>query len=821
MPVILRVLTAQFEFTVWCNDIAKRQHAYQQTLSKRDKAQLSMAAAQGEDIEVYQNKASVRFSPPLLIQELAIAEVIKNEAETSPFEKTAEINLNNPSFFENIRYQFSWDFFEDVEEAQLAHRSYLVNEGFRFAKARRSIPARLTGTIDTRNDVGWMRLPLEYVLAGQTIKSNISFEVLPTKIDMHRDLPAMYEPIDQNFPLWRFSLVGKTEQDTAKGQVRGHFPLLWLANFGHLREQFERGLKVIAQAPHSRLQPFVLSVKADRLKGRLSHRLIERVKEDLANGRQDKRYQPERKRLSVDTPENRFIKMTVSTCKRQLADFERKLRDANKVPDRQRLSDAFLDELHCWQQPLQKVLSQSFLEEVGTYSALSRESLVLQEKTGYSAVYRVWQELKFYLDVFGNHSSVSMKSVAEIYEVWCFLTLKNILVDELGFKDVTRQERALQLNEFLEYKLKDGFAGAFEFKRIDGVKARLVHEPQFTKKGKDIRSYLVDQKPDVVLEVQLAPPSGKRFIWLFDAKYRIKSDSRFGDGSVESVDMVPDDAINQMHRYRDALIRITRDNNSSEFDKSRPVFGAFALYPGCFDQGNEDNPYREAIVETGIGAFAMLPMSMEAGAQERTGHSWLSEFLLSQIGADPKTGVHYSTESLEEQFYVQEAARIPYYGMRQLLYPDLTMTVALGGKEGRRNEYFTAFDNGTAKCYHLPKNTFESMYKQHVVGEIRYLALAVTSDSDSDNKCIDKLWPVKRMSLVPRNTITEEQAGKESVSDDSFYLFELGKPLGLKDTIQSVPNDSFRASMKLTTLAKLESVQEFDEIKSVYQEVLV
>src|SRR5690606_21097133 len=225
--------------------------------------------------------------------------------------------------------------------------------------------------------------------------------------------------------------------------------------------------------------------------------------------------------------ENRFIKMAVNHSKRQLAEFEAKLRQSNQAPERQRLSDSFLNELHRWQQPLQKVLNQSFLKDVGAYTGLSRESLVLQQKTGYSAVYRVWQELKFYLDVFGNQSSISMKSVAEIYEVWCFLCLKQILEQDLGFELVENSAAELKQNDFFEYQLKDGFAGAFRFKRADGVTARLAHEPEFTKKGKPIRSYLVNQEPDIVLEVTLPKTarSGsdeeKQFIWLFDAMYRI------------------------------------------------------------------------------------------------------------------------------------------------------------------------------------------------------------------------------------------------------------------------------------------------------------
>jgi len=675
----------------------------------------------------------------------------------------------------------------------------------------------------------------------------------------------MYQAIDKVYPLWRFSLVEKTEQDAAISQQRGHFPLMWLANFAALRKRFEQGLKVICAAPHSRLQPTVANIKAAKLKGRLPHKLAEKVKQDFANGQYDKRYAVEKKQLSVDTPENRFIKMAVSKSKRQLAEFEHKLRQSNQAPERQRLSDSFLNELHSWQQPLQKVLGQSFLKEVGAYTGLNRESLVLQQKTGYSAVYRVWQELKFYLDLFGNQSSISMKSVAEIYEVWCFLCLKQILEQDLGFELVENGAAKLAQNDFFEYKLKDGFAGAFRFKRSDGVTARLAHEPKFTRKGQSIRSYLVNQEPDIVLEVTLPKSADltkadsseeKQFIWLFDAKYRIKTEkNRFDDSNedIESKDYVPDDAINQMHRYRDALIRLSEPHDSKSLSsgnsgqspkKSRPVFGAFALYPGFFDQATTPNPYAAAIEEVGIGAFALLPsqnepcqngpsqneLSQTESTQTKSrysGHQWLLEFLQAQIGTAPnsQTGqgneVIYPVAGMAERLYVQEAARIPYYGMRQVLYPDLTMTVALGGQRGRDNGYFEQFEQGTALWYHLPQSTFLQKFKQHIAEEIRYLALASTSDTQSSTKQIDKLWPVKRVTVLPRYAITEEQAGKKSGSADLYYLFELGKPLSLQTPVTNVPHRPMKNSMKLTTLTRLESVTKFTEVEKVYEAAMV
>lgn len=904
MPELLRIQTTQFELSIWCSDISQRQATYQTTLAKRQAISNQLQA---------QNSV-IRFSPPLpIIQASFMGEPMTIDGSITHPILTAQLELNSPIFFENIQYQFEWLFFneqdsdneltenEPVERVKLAcltHRSHLINESFRFGEAHRSIPARLTGSINTANDVGWMRLPLEYKTASQTYNSHIAFEVLPTKMSLHDDLPAMYQAIDSVFPLWRFSLVEKTEQDTAQSQQRNYFPLLWLANFSHLRDQLTQALKVISQAPHSRLQAHTSYNKAARLKGKLPARLGAKIKEDFASGLYEQRYQVTKKQLSVDTPENRFIKMVVATSKKRLSDFEHKLRRSNAAPDKQRLSDAFLDELNHWQQPLQKTLTQGFMTDVGDYNGRSRESLVLQQKSGYSSVYRIWQELKFYLDVFDNQSSISMKSVAEIYEIWCFLTLRNILIDELGFEEIPTKKQTLKLNSFFEYQLKDGFIGAFEFIRADGVKAKLAHEPLFTKSGTAIRSYLISQKPDIVLEITLPTADDKRFIWLFDAKYRIKTSSNhFNDSNndidindefdISATDFVPDDAINQMHRYRDALIRITQDKENevntgkdmARIQKSRPVFGAFALYPGYFDQKNNDNPYLSAINEVAIGAFALLPSALpidstnnseSSNQNSNNGHYWLSKFLQQQIGdgrsnqstateldstrleniklekvkmasTKPKNEVnskqtgyridkqidkhveHKRAHNLEEQLYLQDAARIPYSGMQQVLYHDLTLTIALAltNLKDREPSYFDNFKTGIAKWYHLPQSTFLGKYKQHIVNEIRYLALAITADHDSHSKQITMLWPIKNVTLSPRYKINKEQAGKKSNSDLPYYLFELGKPLTLKNAICNVSYDRFKNSMKLTTLNYLQETSDFSDLGQVYEDALV
>lgn len=790
MAELLRIETPQFELTIWTNDLDKRSRIYQLTRNKRNNSE-------AEGLEL-------RFDPALQVND----------------ELSTSYKLKEPLFFENTQYQFEWVFFDNVHHAYVGHRNQTLNNGFSFASKRNHIPARLIGTINTGNHVGWLKLPIHYELDDKKYQYDISLEVLPTKMALHQDLPLMYQAIDAEFPLWRFNLLAKTEQEVGKGKQRGDFPLMWLASFAKLRQQLEKGLKIISLAPHRRLQPNTNYIKSHKLKGRLSSKLETQLAQDRANGLWHKSYRLDKKILSVDTPENRFIKMVVKNTKKQLAEFENKLRNYNELEKQQRFSDTFIHELKAWQLPLNKILGQGFLNEVGDYKESGRESLVLQQKTGYSAVYRVWQELKFYLDLFSDQTHISMKSVAEIYEVWCFLTIKNILQHDLGFDLKISKKSPLTYNNIFEYELSDGFRGAFKFKRSDGVVVRLAHEPKFTPHGKGMRSYLVSQKPDIVLDINIPEKNGqpeKHFIWLFDAKYRIKTENdHFDVNNLDDIDYVPDDAINQMHRYRDALIRLSNKSDSLITDKNRPVFGAFALYPGFFDQIADTNPYANSIKEIGIGAFALLPNASEP----EQGTAWLRNFLKQQIG-NLASSSSYPFDKISEHLSVQDAARIPYGEMKQVLYPDLTMTAALGGAKGRDKEYFSRFEKGCAKWYHLPQATFIKAFKSYVAYEIRYLALASTSINNPSSKEITKIWPVKNVKLVQRCSMTIEQAGKNSQSKDLYYLFQLGQPLYLHDSVDNVPHRPIKNSMKLTTLSYLEEVKTFKDINKVYTDALV
>ncbi len=791
MQELIRLETPDWELIISCHNLLARQQTYFDMLKRR-----------GDEVPV----SKLLFKPATSLQTAVVESTLDVEVSEVENSLVSELALANPLFFENTHYQFEWYFYnDDVKKASVAHRLQSVAQAFRFAPKRKYNAASLIGTINTGNDIGQLCLPLTYEIGNESHTVQLTLEVLPTKMQLNTDLPAMYQRIDDVFPLWRFSLAEKTEQNAAKSQHRGNFPLLWLAQFKTLRLQLETALKVIANSPHSRLQSKISYIKADRLKGRLHNKLAERVKEDVANKCLDKHYQQAKQYLSVDTPENRFIKMVVLKCKSQLEQLNLQIECKSKGEDDApyRLSKYFLEELKGWQKPLNKIQQQSFLKEVGDYKGTQRESLVLQQKTGYSSVYRVWQELKYYLDIFARHSTVSMKSVAEVYEVWCFLTLRQLLVNSLGFEEVNSDKAKLKLNDYFELQLHDGLtgAGAFTFRRADGLTARLAHEPVFRRNGQEIRSFWVTQKPDILLEVTF--PDGKKCIWLFDAKYRIKTkNDRYETDEIDTKDFVPDDAINQMHRYRDALIHINKESPRQR--KSRPVFGAFALYPGYFEQETEENPYADAIHEIGIGAFALLPSDSVGN------NKWLEDFLIGQLGSLKSS---YSAISVSEALYVNESARIPYYGMKQVLHRDLVLTAKLGMH--RNPDYIKRFTDGKGQWYHLPETFFNDQFGHHIANEICYIAIA---QEDSGVLITNKAYRVKSVALKQREEISEHQSGIASTKAkrEKYWLFELGEVLTLTNSLINPNTSGFRKSLKLTTLSNLQKTSHFGNLETVY-----
>jgi hypothetical protein len=668
------------------------------------------------------------------------------------------LDTANPVFFENRPYEFEFAFKEGVRtdyEPVIIHRLRAVADAFHFKHKK-----YLAGTINFGNDVGWFRLAVRYRTEAGLVEWPISLLVLPTKMDLQTDMNAILSAVDRQYPLWRFSISGKTEQELAESRKpHERFPLLWLAQFTGLRQQLEEAVKRILEAPHSRLLENERRIKADRLKGRLPVRIEQTLAEDFSAGNYGEHYRIVEKRLSTDTPENRFVKMVLVQCHKTMSGLHAKAVGMNVAPENQLLSDDFIGQLGKWSDSLDRLRSRPFFREIGPYADNGRESLVLHNRLGYSRVYRIWQKLKLYLDVLGNDAAISLKSMDELYEVWCFLAIKDMLIDELGFTETYSSSAKLR-NGFYEKQLIDGRQAAFEFTSATGVRLRLSHEPQFTRRGDNdgLVSFTTAQKPDIFLEADF--PDGTSLSWVFDAKYRIAEDA-------DELDKVPEDAINQMHRYRDALI-YRQGGSGGYWSKSRPVFGAFALYPGAVDEQSASNRYDDWISEVGIGAFPLLPGSP---------NGWLREFLRSRLQYSGNRVA--DAEMFTDRFYAESPMRIPARGMKQVRHEGLTALIKTGSRRSRVPEYYDALEKGEAKWMHVRMKAI-GPEERAALDEIRQV---VPCYECTDGFCCGEwCYPVESIYECERSRISAAQSGlpKEKSSDDTPYLLlGLGKPYRL------------------------------------------
>jgi len=772
MPDVLRIDTIYWVLSVWTKDVQTPRNRLKNTL-----------LARGRELP----SCPVRFSPSVTLSAVPIpADIVL------PLLPVSELVFPLPVFFENRVYDFEFQFSSGTSkkpEPEIIHWLSSVADSFRISRDC------LRGSINFGNDVGWFRLGLKFNDGRREVEQFISFEVLPVKMDLAGDFDQIHTIIDSTFPLWRFSFAKITDHELAKSRKpHERFPLLWLAMFRSLRSDLDNAVKLICRSPHSRLLPLERFQRPDRLKGLLTPRLEESVANQCRNGESNRRYRVETWRLSVDTPENRFVKMVMTCCIRELSAFIGKARLNNAVPDRERLSTVFFAELDSWKKPLEQRLSEPLFREVGAFAGMSQESMVLHQRAGYAKVYRIWQELKLYLDLFGRQAAISMKSVAELYEVWCLLEVRRMLMG-LGFTEIDSRKAALRTKDF-EKQLVDGMGTAFRFTRRDGLKIRLAHEPPFpvTKNpdSRGIYSWTTRQVPDILLEAVF--PDDSRVRWIFDAKYRIDAEEGFDD-------LIPDDAINQMHRYRDALVHMVAGEDRVT-EKSRPVVGAFVLYPGWFSEVG-DNPYAAAVEAVGIGGFPLLP-----GRENR----WLRDFLKKKFG---DLSLEESQErALEpDEHLLHDSVRIPPTGLSLSRYNDLTLVSSLGNVSGRDKEYVERFLCGNAGWYHLPASTADKKISRAVMRELRYCAVAVHSAGVVDRQ-IEYLYDIRSVRLVKRCDLSAEQAGNVNPNQNDYWLLQLGNSRRLDVPICVAAGRTFR--FRLTGVSDVLGAQNWRDLPERY-----
>ena len=608
------------------------------------------------------NKAKSNVGEDKLYSTYSWSEGVVSAKRTLDADHEIDIEQGVPApatFFDNADYPIWIEFKDYVKDAQFG--SILQNDNDRFS-FRRHI---LAGFINYKNEIGRSEIQIIYKVDKETRAFRFGFEVLSTKLDYHEHWRTIVEDIEREYRMLSLDYMRRTFHGFSPDQNGEHPDIVWWSVFEGEQQKFIKACKSIIDRPRHRLHGEEVYLRADKLKQtphNIENRLAEHRKEPAYL------YRVEQHILSNDTQENRFLKFALHQISKRYEDLRQRI-EAVKTA-----SGTMKSAILATSETLKRLQHHPFFRTIGRFKGISQESMVLQKATGYSQVYRTWNLLRRAYSLNDGLYRLQTKDIATLYEIWCFIEVSHIVKAQLHLDDEDVEHRnRMEMNGIFSWELGKGEHSRILFRK-DGIElAELVYNPKNADTEndnvgmKDLVVPTVPQKPDIVLQLTKNDlQQGMKMTYLFDAKYRI-------DGKDKGVDMPPEDAINQMHRYRDAIYY--NDYNANALKKE--VIGGYILFPGDGEPNDVAvSKFYKTIKEVNIGAFPLRPKDVE----------------------NRKLLENFIDELIHTKSYETIAHVIPQKGA----YVEVGNRVLIGLVK-ENNRLFQAFMDGTATLYYSGK----------------------------------------------------------------------------------------------------------------------
>lgn len=299
----------------------------------------------------------------------------------------------------------------------------------------------------------------------------------------------------------------------------------------------------------------------------------------------------ERKHLTVDTNENRFVKHFLISIQRKLKGLQNNL--TSKMTSY--LNPDIEQNLDTMTRKIAAFLADPLWHDVGAMAFIPVSSQVLQRREGYRQLFQLYSLLQlsskcdfFNKDDFQN--LLETKDTPTLFEYWSFFVIKEVLDGLLK----RQSSRRIVSDKPLQQNVEEGVCIIYEGgislwfnKTYPGSSGSQTGECLADDNRTD-GSYSHELRPDIVIEKH-----DKRLI--FDAKFKGKRSGFYGENEDGSVTSCKNEDIDKMHCYREAIHGVT---------------GAYILYPGeksvMYSAHNASGRYE------GVGA---MPLKPEAGAR--------------------------------------------------------------------------------------------------------------------------------------------------------------------------------------------------------------
>jgi len=489
-----------------------------------------------------------------------------------------ERSLRAPLLWETPALEVVWEQEEGGPPLRLAHPDPALRAALRDATGRGRV---LAGVLDLDGRVGTLDLQFQ---RGGALALRLLLEVFPSKMRFREDFERMLADLGGH----RLPEVLKLLPATSVGrrlEGRGSLNLTErLQIFDAFFDPVERAVRQIARQPHTGLAPVTQARPTDRLRrpdgvtraaarrggGPLLQLGAFTVPARLPDGHREP---------SFDTPANRFVARALRSLGALVGRLRAQRGGRWDDPELHARLDGRLTSIR-------RLRSLDFLRDLPDRP--EEPDLVVQRAPGYRELLRGYRRTLLGFSVVAGDVQMGLNDLWALYERWCAVRVEQELARLLGPGVGTLDRPAGG---------RRGAGPGVVF--ADGTRLRAQA------RAKDGAAHT----PDLVLELQRSAPGGGRatFQIVLDAKYRLEW--------VGGAARPPQDALNAIHRYRDALVR------PGPAGSLREVYGGVVLFPHP-DERVYLREERSAWVDfdrIGVGAVPLSPGQGDAL------QSWLTQ----------------------------------------------------------------------------------------------------------------------------------------------------------------------------------------------------
>ncbi len=506
-----------------------------------------------------------------------------------------ECSLPAPLLWETKALEVVWEHDDAGPALALHHADPVLRSALRDASGRGRV---LAGSLDLESRVGF--LDLEFRRGGVPVV-RLQLEVFPSKLGFRRDFERMLQDLGGH----RLPHVLRLLPPTSVARQLENRGALTLSEryqvFDAFFEPIDLALRQIAGQPHTGLARVAVPRPVDRLRRPDAATRRAARRSGGPQVRAASRVLPARlpdghREASFNTPANRFVARAL----RSLSGLVSVVRAQRGAPWNDPQLRGLVEQR---QGVLRRWLVQDFLRDVP--DRVEAPDLVVQRAPGYRDVLKWYRRTLLAFSVLTGDVRMGLKDLWYLYQLWCAVRVEQEATRLLGVGEGSLVPATTH---------RPALGGRVEF--ADGTVLTAQH-----RSGTDAGGAV--HQPDLLLELRRPAPrlAGEAgFQLVLDAKYRLAwSGGRPGP---------PQDALNAIHRYRDAVI--AQGHSRVE----RRVYGGVILFP----HPDEDAYAREPgsawhdFERMGVGAIPLVPGQGRLLQQWMAGLLHASDVRLDRLG---------------------------------------------------------------------------------------------------------------------------------------------------------------------------------------------